>query len=434
MFFRKDRKIRKILATLTSGFRQGSPRYQQMSVLGTGGFGEVQHCFDLQLNRGVARKVLLANAGELDERRVRLMLNEARLISYIDHPGVVPIYDIFTDVEGKLCYTMKVLEGENLEELLLERANQHHSIPLPFCLQVFTKLCETVASAHHKGVLHLDIKPSNVMIGRFGEVMLLDWGSARLYDSPRYTEFLAASGIPWEGNEIIDPIQGALGSVPNMPLEQMTLSRGLLTPAADVFAAGVLFYVMVGGTYPYWGTNTKEYAMALCSSKKPQELRHLRSDLPPQLSDICMKMIEVDADRRYSSFDEVLQDLQEASHAGSRFRVQTFAPGDILLREGEVGDFALQIVEGEVEISVEIEGTKKVVASCKQGEMIGELAIFSHQPRMATVTALTKTVTRVMTRDDIEKELEKLPPWISQMVRGLSDKFIDRHKKMVAEH
>ncbi len=419
---RSDKKMRK---PSTSQDTQGKDsRYIHLGKLGKGGFGEVERCFDKQLNRIIARKVLHHNSKE-DPHRINYLVNEARLVCYLDHPGIVPIYDIHVSESGQLSYTMKLLEGQNLHQHL-QTAGDGTLLPLSRCLQIFTKICETMAFAHDKGVLHLDLKPANVMVGSFGQVMILDWGTAKLYNPSRYQEFLQASNIPYEGNELHDPIEGSSGSLCHMPLEQMIHQRDTLTPAADVFSAGVLLYHLLSGTSPYNSNDIQSYALDLVT-KPVQPIQELRSDLPPQLAAICMKMLETNHLNRYPNFVEVLADLEELATSGRRFQQRTYAPGEILMRQGDVGEFALLIVEGEVEISIELEGGRQVLATCSKGEMIGELAIFSHQLRMATVTALTPTTTRVMTQGDIETEIDKLPPWVGQMVKGLSNKFIDRH-------
>lgn len=422
-----NKKMYKVLRQLTQGFERESERYNKVRHVGQGGFGAVEQCFDRKLNRIVAKKTL-HHDGAIDSKRVSLLINEARLVCYIDHHGVVPIYDIFVSKEGRLSYTMKMLEGNDLQEYLEHKCPPKQLLPLSQCLQIFTKICETMAFAHNKGVLHLDLKPSNIMIGEFGQVMILDWGNAILFDTSSYEGFLQVLGVPLEGNEIIDRISGSLGTLWHMPLEQMTQTRDTLTPAADVFSAGVLLYFLLSGTHPYKGDDTRAYANNILS-KTAQPLQELREDLPPQLTAICMRMLLPEAKQRYQTFEEVLQDLEELAESGRSFRHQSFASGEVLLRQGDLGNFALQIVEGDVEIRMEVDGQERVVTTRSKGEIIGELAIFSHQPRLATVVALTPTVTRVMTRNDIETELEKLPPWVSQMVQGLSNKFIDRHTR-----
>jgi len=429
---RRANKVKKALKKLAKGFQEKAERYKKLYLLGEGGFGEVDRCFDQHLNRVVARKVLNSPQGPVVLEDVSLMLNEARILSYLEHPGIAPIYDLFVSGDGELSYTMKLIEGNTLQKVLSDYKESKESIPLSYGLQIFTKLCETMAYVHEKGIIHLDIKPANIIIGRFGEAILVDWGTAKLYDASRYHEFLEREGVDLEGNEIYDHIEDVVGTPLYMPLEQMTRPRDALLPSTDIFSAGVLLYYMLSGYNPYPGSDLREYATAL-SSTEPPELMDLRSDIPPQLSFICSRMLKKDPEDRYQSFLEVTRDLQEMINSGNRFRRQFYEKGDVIFREGEVGDYALRIIDGEVEISVLVDGQPKVLTTRTRGEVIGELAIFSEESRSATVTALKPTLTQIMTREAIETELDKLPPWSSQIIKGLSNKFREQQDQFIAE-
>ena len=143
-------------------------RYRIVSVAGEGGMGTVYVAEDTALGRKVALKVVELS-GPLEERLRR----EARVLAQLEHPGIVPVHDLGTLPDGRPWYAMKLVQGERLDDVL------RGALGLGERLRIFLRICETVAFAHARGVLHRDLKPQNVMIGPFGEVLVLDWGLSR---------------------------------------------------------------------------------------------------------------------------------------------------------------------------------------------------------------------------------------------------------------
>jgi len=147
-------------------------RYQFLEKLGRGGMGEVYSVEDTVLGRRVALKVIAITdaSGDLEKR----LLQEARVIAQLEHPGIVPVHDAGTLPDGRVFYTMKLVTGSRLDQRLAELSN------LADRLRIFEKICEAVSFAHARGVLHRDLKPQNVMVGRFGEVLVMDWGLSKI--------------------------------------------------------------------------------------------------------------------------------------------------------------------------------------------------------------------------------------------------------------
>lgn len=138
-------------------------RYSFLRELGRGGMGVVYEVFDQQLHRRVALKVLAAAAPDR-------LLDEARVVAQLEHPGVVPLFDAGRLPDDRVYYTMKLVEGARLDDYA--RGEE----PLSDRLRIFQKICEAIAFAHSRGVLHRDLKPANIMVGPFGEVVVMDWG------------------------------------------------------------------------------------------------------------------------------------------------------------------------------------------------------------------------------------------------------------------
>lgn len=410
-------------AELLQGYQTPEPRYNILELIGQGGFGEVMSCFDRFTHRLVARKSLKDKHRD-NIAQLRALINESRLVSYLEHPGIVPLYDVYVDEQGKFAYTMKYIEGEPLSNWLKQHALRRQPFPASWCLRIFTKLCETLSYAHDRGVLHLDIKPANVMLGTYGEVLILDWGSARLYEPELYENYLRSISQQEEVLPIVNLEDRLIGTPPYLSPEQVQGYKDKLSPATDIFCAGVLLYQMLSGTSPF-STQSVQTFVDEVLNKDPVPIHQRRADVPLHLSRIGMKMLSRDPEQRYSSFKEVLHDLQDFNSQGSGFEVRTYNAGEVIFNEGEFGDHAFQIIDGEVEITTTVDGETKILATQGRGDIIGELAVFTKRPRTATVRALQPTTVQLLTADTINKELEKLHPWVGDMIYRLSQKFID---------
>ena len=196
---------------LLGGFRRGKikkllkiakrkKRYNHLEFF-EGGMSLVSKSFDRSLNRIVAKKELKEKYLE-NESMLQTFLNEAKLIGYLDHPGVISIYDVFIQDNVSPCYTMEYIKGQRLDEYLDDLVGQdgridgqNDGIPLAQCLRIFERICETMAYAHDRGVIHLDLKPGNIIIGEYGKVLIIDWGSALLYDFEPYRKYLKKQSV-----------------------------------------------------------------------------------------------------------------------------------------------------------------------------------------------------------------------------------------------
>src|SRR5215217_4673611 len=152
-------------------------KYTFVKELGRGGMGVVYLAEDRELNRHVAIKVL--NTLEITEDLRNRMIREAQIIARLEHPGIVPVHDVGTLPDGRIYYAMKLVRGSRLDEYAAQGASLRDR------LRKFQAVCDAVAFAHAHGVIHRDLKPQNIMIGSFGEVLVLDWGVAKIRDDPR---------------------------------------------------------------------------------------------------------------------------------------------------------------------------------------------------------------------------------------------------------
>jgi serine/threonine protein kinase len=183
-------------------------RYQLLSILGRGGMGVVYLARDTVLDREVALKIV---------ERPSEDVNEARILARLEHPGIVPVHDFGELPDGRLFYAMKRVKGDRLDRWMAS------SRDLPERLGVFLRVCETVAFAHAHGVVHRDLKPENVMVGEFGEVLVLDWGVAQLRNADR--------GLR---------IEGAIVGTPDYMAPEQARGDAGVDHRADVFALGAM--------------------------------------------------------------------------------------------------------------------------------------------------------------------------------------------------
>lgn len=212
-------------------------RYRLGRRVGRGGMGSVYLAEDTSLGRPVAIKVLDLDdrGGHLSERLVR----EAKVLARLEHPGIVPVHEVGRLADGRVFYAMKYVDGERLD---LRTARDPD---LPSRLHLFRRVCEAVAFAHDRGVLHRDLKPENVMVGKFGEVWVMDWGVAKVLSE------LDGSGIPGPTNVTGPAVSQTghgtvLGTPGYMAPEQERGDNAAVGPWSDVYSLGALLQSLVG--------------------------------------------------------------------------------------------------------------------------------------------------------------------------------------------
>ena len=196
-------------------------RYELFEELGRGGMGTVFRAFDRELEREIAVKVLGSHAPGVETR----LRQEARILGRLEHPGIVPIHDIGTLDSGQTFYAMKLVRGERLDR------HAARDLPLSDRLQIIDRLCDAVAFAHAHGVIHRDLKPENVMIGAFGDVVVLDWGVAKI-----------RGGMPDHG--------AIVGTPEYMAPEQAAGDAAGVDERADVFGVGGIMALLLPNPPP----------------------------------------------------------------------------------------------------------------------------------------------------------------------------------------
>jgi eukaryotic-like serine/threonine-protein kinase len=268
-------------------------RYRLIERVGEGGMGVVYRAHDRELARDVALKVVSLPGAEAPGTEERLR-REAQILARLEHPGIVPVHDVGVLADGRLYYAMKLVRGRRLDAHLRAEPS------LPEALRVFARICETVAFAHDRGVLHRDLKPENVMVGGFGEVLVLDWGLAKLMgrDEP---EPRASATAPAQGATAHGTVLGTPGF---MAPEQARGELDRIDERSDVYALGALLRWTLAGGAPGPSEEPGAPAAARAEAHGP-----FADAAPKPLLAVCAKALDPDPAERYPSVRDLAADV-----------------------------------------------------------------------------------------------------------------------------
>lgn len=278
--------------------------YQILSSIGKGGMGEVFLAYDTGTGRKLALKKIRNDLLKHAIVKGRF-LREARITCQLTHPGIIPIYGIFSE-GNEIYYTMPYVEGENLKQILRkgrkkEKAGEKsEATSIAALIRIFTDICQAVAYAHSKNVLHRDLKPENVIVGPYGEVMILDWGLAKLME-------MKEDDLPT--NNTSGTRTGKIVGT----LSYLAPERALGAEASvksDIYALGVILYQLLTLKMPFHRPSLREFRKNLPIEKiiNPNEAAPYR-EVPEILSRICLKMLEREPSKRYETVEKVIYDL-----------------------------------------------------------------------------------------------------------------------------
>jgi eukaryotic-like serine/threonine-protein kinase len=303
-------------------------RYEICGVHGQGGLGRVLIAYDRDLGRPVAVKELLRSSPRNETRFVR----EARITARLEHPAIVPVHDAGCWPNGESFYTMKLVAGRPLKELYSERRTLKERLTL---LPNVLAVADAIAYAHSKKIIHRDIKPSNVIVGEFGETVVIDWGLAKdlstpeeaVEDDPRRCRVGSGGEITVLGE--------ILGTPAYMSPEQ---ARGeSVDEKTDIYALGTLVYELLAGRRPYSNAETTEPTDVLAAVRDllPQDVRKAAGEhVPEELVAIVRHAMARDPRQRYDSAAELAADLRRFQN-GQLVGVHHYTRAHLLRRWGQ---------------------------------------------------------------------------------------------------
>lgn len=295
----------------------------------SGGIGEVWRAYDEVLGREIALKRLKADKARSETNRARFF-REARITGQLDHPGIVPVYDFSSNEDGSHCfYTMRFVQGRTLGEVIADFHEEREAEQTPLVggaflqlLGYFTSICNTVAFAHSRNIIHRDLKGDNVIIGEFGEVVVLDWGLAKQLVSDLADE-------PEPDPEPLDPLhvgstmQGEqLGTPCTMAPEQALGHIERIDRRTDVYGLAALLYEILTGVPPFPGREIAEVLRAVIHDP-PLPPRERVREVPVELEHICLQGLHKDPDARQPSVAVLAGQVQAwLDHFAARKRTE----------------------------------------------------------------------------------------------------------------
>ncbi len=306
-------------------------RIQVLEEVGRGGMARVVRAIDTKLRRELALKVTLGSRQELPRELLARFVEEAQITAQLEHPNVMPMHDLGVDPDGHAYFSMKLIRGQSLEDIIDKRKSGDEQILAEFglrrLLDVFLHVCQAMEYAHSRGVVHRDLKPGNVMVGDFGEVLVMDWGVAKLLERaqagtsvstktddlhesmPEATRSLRpgsvmpgltsvrASTKAWEtqyGMVIGTPQYMSPEQAQGMPIDER----------ADIYSLGVMLYEILCGQVPFDDEDPHATLLRLVN-EEPRRPSEINATVPLELEALCLRLLEKDPARRTLSLSDI---------------------------------------------------------------------------------------------------------------------------------
>jgi len=322
------------IPVLDEVLKNDQDRYIKRHVIAEGGMGTIFSAYDMKLERNIAIKVVKTGStstdstimvgdgkhgkATIDEMAFKRFIREAKITGQLDHPSIVPLYDMSIDEDGALQYSMKLIQGKTLAKAFKDASTLSERLLL---IKPFLDVCNAVAYAHERNVLHRDLKPSNIMLGDFGETIVIDWGLAKVNSSEDHKnsngrERSHSTGLPIsEDFTQVDEMMGTHGYIAPELFDHGTCSR-----QTDIYGLGAILFSLMTGKEPKGKSGKKNGQF-----EDGLSLDDLGSDLPSDLISICQKALNPNPKRRYQSALDLGADIQSFL-TGALVRAHEYTP------------------------------------------------------------------------------------------------------------
>ncbi|MDF7825267.1 serine/threonine-protein kinase [Pontiellaceae bacterium B12227] len=313
------------LTPILNSLNDSNFRYHELEKIGAGGEKRITLAHDHRLDRRVAMARAVRNGAPQD---LEQFLREARLTANLAHPNIMPVYNMGLDEEGEPFFSMELIPGDSLKSIVrkLRDADDDYrnDYPVETLLNIFLKVCDAIAYAHSRNVLHLDIKPDNIRVGEFGEVLVCDWGLARVINGEDDSVGMETTDL--DGDILNDmTLSGTMKGTPGFMAPEQTQAYGVKTPQTDIYSLGALLYMLLTFKLPVEGESANEVIQNTRAGKviSPRRRRPDRR-VPKSLVAVIMKALAFEPEKRYGSVMEFRREIQQflsghpthAEHAG----------------------------------------------------------------------------------------------------------------------
>lgn len=375
---------------------QRHARYQSHGLLGMGGIGQVEHAFDLRLQRDVAIKTLRTRPGrELSSSDAERLRREARIACQLEHPNILTVYELLEDAEGQAAaLVMRFVDGETLLVRLgqLGPALDNQTVLQPM-LDALLQVCDAVAFAHAQRILHLDLKPENVMVDKSGHAYVLDWGEA------------AQGTLNAQGNlRPLEQSRETAGTRLYMAPEQFESGTPRVDQRTDIYALGGILHHALCGKAPFQDVEAErngDHPPFIVPSIVPV----VRTPIISRLSAVAMRAMAYDPAQRYQSVSALRDEIRSIAREESFLLPLHVAQGTCIVREGDAADSAYIVLEGECSVRRRVGDQDVSVAAICAGETFGESALLEHGLRAASVVATSAVTLLAFDRTAIRQAL-----------------------------
>src|SRR5262245_7592379 len=293
----------------------GGPRYRPQRLHAQGGLGEVHVACDAELGRIVALKRVRSD--RQGEGSVQRFLREAEITARLEHPGIVPVYGLVPDEDGQPCYAMRFVEGNTLKDAIdcYHRGEpgspSERRLVFRQLLDHFRNACNAVAYAYSRGVIHRDLKPANILLGKFGETLVVDWGLAKVVGRTEATKAEGESTLATQTAALGDATQHgqAIGTPQYMSPEQAAGMWSVVGPASDIYSLGATLYYLLTGRPPVQDVSVERMLFQVQQGDFPRP-RQLRPDVPRALEAICLRALAHKPEARYATSTALAEDIE----------------------------------------------------------------------------------------------------------------------------